>query len=142
VPTAGTIVEIRTAKQKMPTYQDAFTFTTTGARVDAARVASELERVKVVPNPYLVSSQYELDFGALRREPIRLLKFNNLPPKCTIYIFSLDGDNVKTIDHNSDNGTENWDMRGAGGREIAPGVYIYLVKTDTAEKIGRFAVIK
>jgi hypothetical protein len=33
-------------------------------------------------------------------------------------------------------------MRGAGGREIAPGIYIYLVKTDIAEKIGRFAVIK
>jgi hypothetical protein len=33
-------------------------------------------------------------------------------------------------------------MRGAGGREIAPGVYIFLVKTPQAEKIGRFAVIK
>ena len=52
------------------------------------------------------------------------------------------GDKVKTIEHNSDNGTETWDMRTAGNREIAPGVYIYLVKTDSAEKTGRFAVIK
>jgi hypothetical protein len=29
-----------------------------------------------------------------------------------------------------------------GGREIAPGVYIYLVQTDNAEFTGRFAVIK
>jgi hypothetical protein len=49
---------------------------------------------------------------------------------------------VQTIEHNGDNGTETWDLRAAGGREIAPGVYIYLVKTDTAEKLGRFAVIK
>jgi hypothetical protein len=95
-----------------------------------------------VPNPYIVSSRYEQEFGILRKEPLRQLKFNNLPAKCTIYIFSLAGDKVQTIEHYSDNGTETWDMRTAGNREIAPGVYIYLVKTDTAEKTGRFAVIK
>jgi hypothetical protein len=142
MPATGTTVAIVTASRKPLTYLDAFTFTTTGARVDARAVASELDRVKVVPNPYLISSLYEFEYGAQRREPIRVLKFNNLPSRCTIHIFTLDGDKVQTIDHNSDNGTENWNMRGAGGREIAPGVYLYLVKTDTAEKIGRFAVIK
>ena len=142
VPVAGTTVQVVTAMQRRLTYEDAYTFTTTGARTDDRKAASELERIKVVPNPYLVSSQYEEEFGALRREPIRLLKFNNLPSRCTIHIFTIDGDNVQTIEHNSDNGTENWNMRGAGGREIAPGIYIYLVKTDIAEKIGRFAVIK
>jgi hypothetical protein len=142
MPATGTTVTIVTASRKPLTYLDAFTFTTTGARVDARAVASELDRVKVVPNPYLISSLYEFEYGAQRREPIRVLKFNNLPSRCTIHIFTLDGDKVQTIEHNSDNGTENWNMRGAGGREIAPGVYLYLVKTDTAEKIGRFAVIK
>lgn len=142
VPAAGTRVEIRTEADRPLTYQDAFRFTTTGARTDAARMASELDRVKVVPNPYLISSLYEEEFGAQRREPIRLLKFNNLPPRCTIDIFTIDGDRVKTIEHDSDNGTENWDMRGAGNREIGPGVYIFLVRTDAGEKIGRFAVIK
>lgn len=142
LPTAGTRVEIRTEADRPLSYQDAFRFTTTGARVDQARVASELDRVKVVPNPYLISSQYEEEFGAQRREPIRLLKFNNLPAQCTIHIFTLDGDEVQTLEHNGDSGTENWNMRGAGGREIGPGVYIYLVKTPQAEKIGRFAVVK
>jgi hypothetical protein len=142
VPEAGTIVEIRTEAVRPLTYNDAFRFTTTGARVDQTRIASELDKVKVVPNPYLVSSQFEEEFGAQRREPIRVLKFNNLPPQCTIHIFTLDGDEVQTIEHNSESGTEDWNMRGAGGREIAPGVYIYLVKTSQAEKMGRFAVIK
>jgi hypothetical protein len=142
VPGPGTTVEIRTEADRPLTYNDAFRFTTTGATVDQARATSDLDRIKVVPNPYLVSSQYEEEFGAQRREPIRLLKFNNLPAQCTIHIFTLDGDEVQTIEHNSDNGTENWDMRGAGGREIAPGVYIFVVKTSQAEKIGRFAVIK
>jgi hypothetical protein len=124
------------------TYRDKFSFKTTGAVVDQAKVASELSRVRVVPNPYLVSSQYEQEYGSLRREPIRQLKFTNLPPKCTIYILTLDGDKVKTIQHNSSDGSETWDLRAAGGREIVAGVYLYLVKTETAEKLDRFAVIK
>jgi hypothetical protein len=126
------------------TYADRFRFTTAPAVVDPARVANELDLVKVVPNPYLISSLYEEEFGTrgTRREPIRQLKFNHLPPTCTIYIFTIDGDKVVTIEHNATGGTETWNMRAAGNREIAPGVYIYMVKTDTAEKIGRFAVIK
>jgi hypothetical protein len=126
------------------TYADRFRFTTAPAVVDQVSVANELDRVKVVPNPYLISSLYEEEFGTrgTRREPIRQLKFNHLPPKCTIYIFTVDGDKVATIEHNGSTGTETWNMRAAGNREIAPGVYIYMVKTDTAEKIGRFAVIK
>jgi hypothetical protein len=141
-PDAGSRVEVETAKSRPLTYQDAFTFTTTGAIVDAGLEANSLERIKVVPNPYLIGSAYEQEYGALRREPIRQLKFNNLPSRCTIYIFTIAGDKVQTIEHNSTNGTETWDLKGAGGREIAPGVYIYLVKTDTAQRISRFAVIK
>lgn len=141
-PSVGTVVEIRTIRQRMITYRDEFTFTAIVARVDRNAVAQELQNVRVVPNPYLLSSLYEREFGALRREPIRQLKFNNVPPQCTIYIFTLAGDKVQTLYHDSDHGTVTWDMRGAGGREIAPGIYLYLVKTDTAEKLGRFAVIK
>ncbi len=124
------------------TYRDRYTFSTTAAALSPATVKDDLEKIKVVPNPYLVSSKYEQEFGILRKEPLRQLKFNNLPGRCTISIFTLAGDRVRTIEHNSDNGTETWDMRTSGNREIAPGVYIYLVKTDTAEKTGRFAVIK
>jgi hypothetical protein len=115
---------------------------TTAAQINPITVGSDLAKIKVVPNPYLVSSKYEEEFGILVKEPIRQLKFNNLPAVCTIRIFTMAGDKVKTIEHNSDNGTETWDMRTDGNREIAPGVYIYQVKTTSAENIGRFAVIK
>jgi hypothetical protein len=142
-PAPGTTATIRTQHPRPLTYQDRFTFTTTGAVVDNAAADAGLDRVKVVPNPYLVSSLYEPEFPATsRREPIRQLKFNNLPPRCTIRIFTLDGDEVQTIQHDSDSGTETWDMRTSGGREIAPGIYLYLVSTDTAERLARFAVIK
>jgi hypothetical protein len=96
----------------------------------------------VVPNPYMISSLYEEEFLVYRREPIRQLKFINLPGQCTIRIFTIDGDIVKVIDHVSGDGTETWNMKGDGGREIAPGIYIYQVKTESAERIDRFAVIK
>jgi hypothetical protein len=143
--TTGVSFAIRVADtlaQSRITYLDSFSFSTTAAGVTQGVSAGDLDRIKVVPNPYVVASQYEPEFGVLRREPIRQLKFNNLPSRCTIYIFNIVGDKIQTIDHNSDNGTESWNLRAAGNREIAPGIYLYLVKTDTAEKIGRFAVIK
>jgi hypothetical protein len=141
-PEQGTSLEIITEKQKPATYRDSYRFTTQGAMSSPQAVADELGRVKVVPNPYLVSSLYEEEFGVLRREPIRQLKFINLPMQCTIHIFTLDGDKVQTIEHTNGTGVETWNMKSGGGREIAPGIYIYLVKTETAEKIDRFAVIK
>lgn len=124
------------------TYRDSYTFATSQAGARAAVTDADLEKVKVVPNPYLISSLYEPEFGIIRREPIRQIRFNNLPSDCTIYVFNVAGDKVQTIEHHSDNGTESWDLRAAGGREIAPGIYLFLVKTDTAQKLGRFAVIK
>jgi len=143
--TSGVFFAIQPADalpQSKVTYNDSFTFSTSVAGATQTVTSSELDKVKVVPNPYLVSSLYEPEFGLLVREPVRVLRFNNLPSQCTIYIFNIVGDKVQTIEHNSDSGTETWNLRAAGGREIAPGVYIYLVKTETAEKLGRFAVIK
>ena len=145
VTTTGVTFSVQPADAQassLITYYDSYTFTSSAAGASRSISETDLERVKVVPNPYLVSSMYEPEFGLLVREPVRVLRFNNLPSKCTIYIFNIAGDKVQTIEHNSDNGTESWNLRAAGGREIAPGVYLYLVKTDTAEKLGRFAVIK
>ena len=101
-----------------------------------------MNRIRVVPNPYVVSSLWEPEYGELRREPLRQIQFVNLPPECTIYIFTVDADLIKTICHNSTSGTEVWDLRAEGGREIAAGIYIYLVKTNNSEHLERFAVIK
>ena len=103
---------------------------------------NELVNIKVVPNPYIVSSLFEPEFGELRKEPLRQIQFINLPVQCTIRIFTIDADLVKTLYHDSNSGNEHWDLRAEGGREIAPGIYIYIVKTDKSEFMSRFAVIK
>lgn len=121
---------------------DKFKFKVIQAEVRNEEVRNNLSKIKVVPNPYIVSSLYEPDFGELSLEPLRRIQFINLPAECIIRIFTPAGDLVKTIYHNNLTGTENWDLRSDGGREIASGVYIYTVEGYGEKFTGRFAVIK
>lgn len=141
-PKAGNKFSVETVKPVMPNIKDSYSFSVAGSKVDYEAVKNELNKIRVVPNPYIVSSLWEPEFGELRKEPLRQLQFINLPPECTIYIFTIDADLIKTIYHNSTNGTEVWDLRADGGREIAAGMYIYVVKTKDSEFKERFAIIK
>ena len=136
------VVRNNDSASSLISYTDSFTFSTYPSQVRTTIDSGELNEIKVVPNPYLVGSAYEREYGILRREPIRQLKINHLPAHCTITIFTMAGDKIKIIHHDGTTGTETWDLRTDGNREIAAGMYMYLVKTDTAEKLGRFAVIK
>ncbi len=141
-PNAGNIFSVEVEKPVLPGIQDKYKFTIQGSSVNIEEAKQEMNKIKVVPNPYVVSSLYEKEFGELRREPLRQIQFINLPPECTIYIFTADADRVKTIYHNSQGGTETWDLRTESGREIAPGVYLYVVEANGKKYIERFAVIK
>jgi hypothetical protein len=141
-PAAGNKFSLETIKPVTPNVKDSYSFSIEGSKVDPQRVTNELPKIRVVPNPYIVSSIYEPEFGELRREPLRLIQFVNLPTECTIYIFTIDADLIKTIYHSSNNGTEVWDLRTEGGRELAAGMYIYVVKTKDSEFKERFAIIK
>ncbi|MCE1189583.1 MAG: T9SS type A sorting domain-containing protein [Ignavibacteria bacterium] len=115
--------------------------------VEARPVASPrktLSDVKVVPNPYIISSTWErkrlgdVDFG----EPIRDLAFTNLPNQCTIRIYTLDGTLVKTIEHTNGTGAEFWNLRSSSNQLIATGIYIYHVKSEFGDKVSKFAVVR
>ncbi|WP_337873323.1 hypothetical protein [Ignavibacterium sp.] len=142
VPSAGNRFSVEVIKPIEPNVKDLYSFKIRGSSVRTEVIRENINRIRVVPNPYVASSLYEPEFGELRREPLRQIQFVNLPPECTIYIFTVDADLVKTIHHNSNNGTETWDLRAEGGREIAPGVYIYVVKSGDIEYKERFAIIK
>jgi len=141
-PSAGNKFSLETIRPASPDIRDKYYFKVSGAKISNSQVSSEMNQIRVVPNPYVVSSLWEPEFGELRKEPLRQIQFINLPPECTIYIFTVDADIIKTLYHSSTNGTEVWDLRAEGGREIAAGVYIYLVKTSDSEYLERFAVIK
>jgi hypothetical protein len=141
-PAPGNAFMLETVIPVAPNLLDAYQFKIKGAVVRKLQLQDQLNLIRVVPNPYLVASLYEPEFGELRREPLRQIQFINLPQECTIYIFTIAGDLVKTIKHNAPMGTEKWDLRAEGGREIASGVYLYVVKTVDAQYKNTFAVIK
>ena len=106
--------------------------------VSGARVTSNLSNVMVVPNPYVGHSEYN------ETEYLRKIRFNNLTSKCTIKIYTVSGELVNTIEHDSaDEGYTAWDLRSMNNQEVAPGLYLFTVQADGVEDfIGKFAVIR
>ncbi len=141
-PKRGNVFSFETVKPVLPNIKDSYRFRVKSAYTERNLIKENLNQIRVVPNPYIVSSIFEPEFGELRREPLRQIQFINLPTECTIYIFTVDGDLIKTIIHNSNSGTAIWDLRTEGGREISTGIYIYVVRTSEGDYMNRFAVIK
>jgi hypothetical protein len=108
--------------------------------------AEDLARVRVVPNPYIITNSME---PAVRNNTLnqrRRLMFTNVPSECTIKIFTMSGYLVDRIDVNNDadNGIVHWDLLTKENLEIAAGVYLYHIKSlkTGEEKLSKFAVIK
>ena len=124
---------------------DEFSFTSAIQHVDAGLAKAQLNNIRVVPNPYLGAAQWEVKNPYTTGRGARSLHFTHLPAQCTIRIFTVDGELVNTIVHNStiDDGTEDWNMLSQDNLSIAYGVYIYHVDAPGIGKtIGKFAVIK
>lgn len=110
----------------------------------AAGSENDLDRIRVVPNPYIISAAWDearlgnTPFG----EPIRNLAFTNLPSPCTVKIYTVDGDLVNTLEHEGGSGRLEWNLLTEERRPVVSGIYFYHVKSDLGEKIGRFAVVR
>jgi len=145
----GAIVEDRISVDGLES-----TFYENVARLDLKYSAGEqVGDVKVVPNPYRADQDYTLEgggwegYGRNWNEYRRVLKFIHLPRSCTIRIYALTGDFVKTIKYvapatNPNQGELDWDMISDGGYFIASGVYIYSVESDLGTQFSKFVVIR
>jgi hypothetical protein len=133
-PSHGDQFTIRTYKpfRKEIRYE----FSTTKVSNTAAQ-APDLDKIRVVPDPYIVSNAWETNqFG-------KKLMFNHVPSDCSISIFTVAGDYVATVEHHGNEGYVFWDMRTYNDQFIAYGLYLYVVKTpDGQKKVGKFLVIK
>ncbi len=125
---------------------DTFTLKTEGASVDNTLASSRMDNIYVVPNPYVGLSDIEPTNrlpGATRGE--RRIYFEHLPSRCTIRIFTINGDVVQTIEHESgmESGREYWNLLNRDGFGVAYGVYIaHIDAPGIGEKILKFALIK
>ena len=144
LPTSGDILKLST--ERPFTANDTYIFSTSSSKINDLNVQADMDKINVVPNPYVVTNALEqLDLqNPLDRGPRRIY-FNHLPRKCTISIYTIDGLLVNTIQHDSsiDNGIEYWDLTTKDNFPVAYGVYIYHVDAGQyGKKVGRFALIK
>jgi|YelNatPaOPRAMG01_1025707.scaffolds.fasta_scaffold00948_3 hypothetical protein len=124
---------------------DVYEFTTRASRIDPKRAVQTLDSVAVVPNPYVAAARWEPRRLLATGRGERRVYFIHLPKDCTIRIYTISGEHVRTLEHHSTalNGAEPWDLTTKDGLDIAPGVYIYHVEAPgVGEKVGRFALIK
>ncbi len=117
---------------------DIFGFSIQGETDGVLSDAKErLDIINVFPNPYLAHNILE---QKLHQEHVR---FINLPEKCTIRIFSVAGQLIRTIEHDDPTAiTHDWDLRNENNLPVASGYYIaHIDVPDVGEKILKMAII-
>lgn len=94
---------------------------------DVIEGISTLDSVIVYPNPCYLNKG-------------RKVKITPLPAGSKIYIYTIAGELVRTLEE--DLGIATWDCRNEVGEIVARGIYIYLITSNTDKKIGKIAIIK
>ncbi|SMO83951.1 hypothetical protein [Gracilimonas mengyeensis] len=116
-------------------------------------------KVGVYPNPYRVNAAWD-GAGELNRK----MMFYNLPSKAEIRIYTLAGDIVAELEHNSDTyrgdidwfenrsgerrvfsgGEHAWDILSESNQTLRSGLYLYTVKDMNGGSVqtGKFVIIK
>ena len=90
--------------------------------------ASDLDAVKVFPNPYNPNNgNFTID---------------NLTATAEIKIFTITGELVREVEYTSGNSRAIWDGKNSDGSFVASGVYIVFVKNADGKKSVKLAVIK
>ncbi len=122
---------------------DLFVFESKAVSFDGGKAKANLDDIIVVPNPYVAFSLSEQPGRTAEKRGEQNLQFRNLPPECTVRIYTITGELVQTLYKNNLSNSLSWDLLSYEGQRIAYGVYIYHVDVPgVGEKIGRLAIIK
>ncbi|HXF49278.1 MAG TPA: T9SS type A sorting domain-containing protein, partial [Verrucomicrobiae bacterium] len=117
---------------------------------DSARKAEEL-KISVYPNPYRVDHDYSFFEKKLpvsgHPQSSQRINFVNLPPRCVIRIYTLDGDLVQQINHDknpnaSDSGYDFWDLLSRNAQKVVAGMYIFSVDSNEGRYVGKILIIQ
>ncbi len=105
-----------------------------------AASASNLDKIEVVPNPFVFDDKNPAYAGEENK-----LFFAGLPEgNSTIEIYTQMGDLVETLEHKSGGGgMEPWYCVTKDNQYVASGIYIWRVKTENGdEKLGKFIIVR
>jgi hypothetical protein len=118
----------------------------------SSEVAAGQLEAYVYPNPYRIDGNYagasfENRRGDLATERARRIHFANIPPKCIIRIYSVDGDLVREIHHDirPDDPTsmhEEWDLVTRNTQAAVSGLYYYVIESAERNQIGKLVILK
>jgi hypothetical protein len=111
--------------------------------------------VYIYPNPYRLDGAYQSDGFEGRDKATRgftpdrqrRVHFANLPPVCTIRIFTLDGDLIREFEHSVDpsdptSSHSSWDMITRNTQLVVSGIYYWTVEEpDGKVQMGKLVVI-
>jgi hypothetical protein len=125
---------------------DSFFFTMIGARIDNELAQDQLDKIKVVPNPYIVthSGEQRLLSTQTSGRGEREIRFTYVPPGSKISIFTVRGELLRTLYSESLYvGDVYWNLRSEENIDVAFGVYVFVVDAPgIGTRIGKFALIK
>jgi hypothetical protein len=144
IPGTDDVLMIYTARPFTP--EDVYELETKAGYIDTQLATSRLDNIYVVPNPYVGASILEPANklpGQNRGE--RRIYFENLPMRCTIRIYTLNGELVNIIERDADmdNGREFWNLLNRDGFSVSYGVYLAHVDAPgIGQKLIKFALIK
>ena len=105
-------------------YYPVYSFTTDGMaaeRNNKEMLVTELDDINIVPNPYYGLGDY--DANQLENN-VRIV---NLPQTCTIKIFNISGQLIRSFSKSSDESYQQWDLKNEHNIPIASGIYIIYV---------------
>jgi uncharacterized repeat protein (TIGR01451 family) len=89
------------------------------------------EPIIAYPNPYKIS------------EKSKVIKFVNLPPNCTVQIYTISGEGVISLNTLAGSRVV-WDGKNRNGREVSTGIYYYVVLNKYSKQVvkGKIFIIK
>ncbi|MDH4035528.1 MAG: hypothetical protein OEV80_17170, partial [candidate division Zixibacteria bacterium] len=119
----------------------------------ADQVATDGLEAYVYPNPYRIDAGY-VDRGLESRldrdeaeDRSHRIHFANLPAKCIIRIFTLDGDMVRELRHDMDPSDptashDQWNLITRNTQLAVTGLYYFVVESEDRTQIGKFGIIR
>lgn len=132
-PEEGTIIRFSTAK--INTHEDVFRFTSSAPIVVSSGSEADLNAIKAVPNPFYLYGPYDPSPGN------KQIYWHHLPERCTITIYNLSGELIRTLDKNDASALAYWDLLTQRGLPVASGIYIWVVDAPGfGQKIGKMAI--
>jgi len=99
--------------------------------------ATQLAKVHTVPDPYYVTSAFDLAVNS------KDIQFVNVPVGATIRIYTTSGVLIRVLQNTSTTfgGTVHWDVRNRTNQFVSSGVYFYNVESGGISQTGRMTIV-